>query len=136
MFHLKIVLRVAICSAMLTTLLVQTSPQGTDSKLRIRLFDSETGFPVPVPLLHSNMAFAETETHRAGETDVNAGRERRVLMLSAPGYPELKLSLNMGAATRAIQVYLPPQHAPSQFGSSQLQELAKPTSAGIAGFLS
>jgi hypothetical protein len=75
---------------MLTTLPGQTSPQGTDGKLRIRLFDSETGFPVPVPVLHSNMAFVETETHSAGEIDVNAGKEHRVLMLSGPGYPELK----------------------------------------------
>jgi len=105
MFQLKIVIRLAICSAMLTFLSGEASPQVTDSKLRIRLFDSETGFPVPVPLLHTNMTFAEAVTHRAGEIDVNPGRERGVLILSAPGYPELKLSLNMRAAMPAIQVY-------------------------------
>jgi hypothetical protein len=42
----------------------------------------------------------------------------------------------MGAATPAIQVNHPPQDAPRQFGSAQWQELVKPASAGIAGFLS
>jgi Stage II sporulation protein/Carboxypeptidase regulatory-like domain len=136
MFQLKVALPVAICSVMLIALPVPTSPQGTDHELLVRLFDSETGFPVPVPVLHSNMAFVETEAHRAGEILLNAVKERGVLTLSAPGYPELRLTLGAAAATPAIQVYLPPQQVPHQFENTQLQELVNATSAGIAGFLS
>jgi hypothetical protein len=111
----------------------QELPTG---KLRVRAFDSETGFPVSVGSMKLNMVFSQPPTSRAGEIEAQVGVGSRALELSVPGYQSLRVTVDLRSKERGIVVYLSPLRIPPQFEAPAMQFLLGSSIAGVNGFLS
>jgi hypothetical protein len=129
--------RFALFLGLLGVLTAQGVSEGASAgKLRVRVFDSETGFPVPVARMASNMSFVPATSNRAGEIEIDVAEGMKEFQLSVPGYTPLNVIVNLTSATREIQVYITPNNVPSEFETKRLQTLGAPSAAGVAGFLS
>jgi hypothetical protein len=104
--------------------------------VKLRLFDSETGFAVPSESVRCNLPIIGRDQETAGLISISSPTKETTLEVTATGYRPFQALLKPHAGKAVIEIQLHPVKAPMEFQKEAIQRFLVAGKTLIIGFVS